>query len=117
MPEMKSDVYLTCGGKTLIVDAKFYSKTMSEHFGKRIYHSHNLYQIYAYVKNADRKRKGDVSGMLLYAKTDEAITPDSDSVIGGNVISVKTLDLSQDFNGIKAQLERVAETLKPSSRT
>jgi 5-methylcytosine-specific restriction enzyme subunit McrC len=112
MPKMESDVYLTHGGKTLIIDAKFYSHTMSEHFGKRTYHSNNLYQIYAYVKNADRARDGSVAGMLLYAKTDEDITPDSDSVIGGNGISVKTLDLTRDFTGIKSQLEKVAAVLQ-----
>jgi 5-methylcytosine-specific restriction enzyme subunit McrC len=111
MPEMKSDVYLTRGGRALIIDAKFYRSTMSEHFGKRTYHSHNLYQIYTYVKNADKAKDGSVSGMLLYAKTDEDVTPDSDSRIGGNSISVKTLDLSQDFMGIRSQLEKVADRL------
>jgi 5-methylcytosine-specific restriction enzyme subunit McrC len=112
MPNMKSDVYLTYGDKALIIDAKFYSRTMAEHFGKKTYHSHNLYQIFTYVKNADKKKNGNVSGILLYAKTDEAITPDSDSTIGGNRISVKTLDLSGKFAVIQSQLERIAETLK-----
>lgn len=111
MPQMKSDVYLTYGARTLIIDAKFYNRTMSDHFGKKIYHSHNLYQIYAYVKNADKAKNGSVSGMLLYAKGDEDITPDSDSVISGNSISVKTLDLSQDFSSIRLQLEKVANNL------
>jgi len=112
MPEMKSDVYLTYCDKTLIIDAKFYKRTMSEHFGKKTYHSHNLYQIYTYVKNADTMKDGSVAGMLLYAKTDEAITPDSDSIIGGNKISVKTLDLSQRFDVIQAQLENIADSLR-----
>lgn len=111
MPEMRSDVYLSNRGKKLIIDAKYYNRTMLEHFGKKTYHSHNLYQIYTYVKNEDKARDGSVSGMLLYAKTDEDVTPDSDSVIGGNVISVKTLDLSQDFAVIRAQLENVAARL------
>ena len=84
---------------------------MLEYSGKKIFHSNNLYQIYAYVKNADKSRSGNVSGMLLYAKTDEAVTPDSDSIIGGNKISVKTLDLSRPFLGIKMQLNKVAEML------
>ena len=111
MPQMKSDVYLTYGGRTLIIDAKFYSRTMSEYFGKKTYHSHNLYQIYTYVKNEDKDKNGSVSGMLLYAKTDEDVTPDIDNVIGGNGISVKTLDLSQPFTGIRTQLEKVAARL------
>jgi 5-methylcytosine-specific restriction enzyme subunit McrC len=112
MPKMESDVYLTNGYKTLIIDAKCYSRTMSEHFGKKTYHSNNLYQIYAYVKNADKAMDGRVAGMLLYAKTDEGITPDIDTVIGGNCISVKTLDLTQDFTGIKSQLAKVAVVLQ-----
>ena len=113
MPQMVSDVYLTYGGKTLIIDAKFYSRTMSERFGKKTYHSNNLYQIYAYVKNADTGKDGCVSGMILYAKTDEDVTPDNDGYsVGGNVISVNTLDMTQDFGLIKMQLDRVADALK-----
>jgi 5-methylcytosine-specific restriction enzyme subunit McrC len=112
MPKMESDVCLTYGGRTLIIDAKFYKCAMSEHFGKKTYHSHNLYQIFTYVKNADKAKDGSVSGMLLYAKTDEDVTPDSDSVIGGTGISVKTLDLTLDITGIKSQLEKVAAVLQ-----
>ena len=114
MPGMKSDVYLTYGEKTLIIDAKFYNQTMSEYFGKKMYVSHNVYQIFTYVKNADKEKNGNVSGILLYAKTDEEITPDSDSTIGGNRISVTTLDLSGKFEAIQSQLEMIAETLKNS---
>jgi 5-methylcytosine-specific restriction enzyme subunit McrC len=50
--------------------------------------------------------------MILYAKTDEDVTPDNDGYsIGGNVISVNTLDMTQDFGLIKMQLDRVADTL------
>jgi 5-methylcytosine-specific restriction enzyme subunit McrC len=111
MPSMKSDVYLTDHGKTLIVDAKFYSRTMSQHFGKKTYHSHNLYQIFTYVKNADKEKSGNVSGMLLYAKTDEDITPDETTNIGGNSIGIRTLDLSQSFSGIRSQLDGIAGLL------
>ncbi len=41
-------------------------------------HSGNLYQIYAYVKNLDKDHTGDVSGMLLYARTDEMVLPNND---------------------------------------
>ena len=55
---------------------------------------------------------GSVSGMLLYAKTDEAIVPDNDSfIIGKNRISVGTLDLSGRFEVIKSQLDGIAKTL------
>jgi 5-methylcytosine-specific restriction enzyme subunit McrC len=45
--------------------------------------------------------------MLLYAMTDEEIVPDEDYQMSGNQISVKTLDLGQDFSLIKEQLDRI----------
>jgi 5-methylcytosine-specific restriction enzyme subunit McrC len=84
---------------------------MSAFYGKSSYHSGNMYQIYTYVKNADKNNSGNVSGMLLYAKTDD-ITPDSDNNFGGNTISVKTLDLTLPFEGIKRQLDMIADSLK-----
>jgi 5-methylcytosine-specific restriction enzyme subunit McrC len=52
---------------------------------------------------------GMVSGLLLYAKTDEAITPDCSFVMDGNKISVKTLDLNVEFKLIATQLDQIVE--------
>ena len=98
LPKMKTDVTLECGGRILIIDAKFYSQNISENYGKSIHHTSNLYQIFTYVKNKALELEGidvEVSGMLLYARTNESIQPDSDYVMSGNMISVKTLDLNQ----------------------
>lgn len=72
----------------------------------------NLYQIFAYVKNKEvemQEKDIEVSGMLLYARTSESIQPDSDYVMSGNKISVKTLDLNQEFNLIKQNLNYIVE--------
>ena len=50
-----------------------------------------------------------VSGMLLYAATDEAIQPDNSYKMSGNKINVKTLDLNRDFSEIAAQLNAIVE--------
>ena len=47
--------------------------------------------------------------MLLYARTNESIQPDSDYMMSGNKISVKTLDLNQEFSEIKEQLDDIVE--------
>jgi 5-methylcytosine-specific restriction enzyme subunit McrC len=109
---MQSDIILQKGHRTIIIDTKYYSKTMQSHHGRTTYISGNLYQIYAYVMNYRKGVFGDVSGVLLYAKTDEAITPDEDLIISGNKISLKTLDLNQEWNGITGQLDKVCEWLK-----
>ena len=109
LPKMNTDITLRdkSSGRTLIIDTKYYGKTMQNLYDKQVYHSGNMYQIYAYVKNADTKHTGKVSGMLLYAKTDEKVTPNAKYQMDGNQISVKTLDLNQEFPGIKSELDTI----------
>lgn len=109
LPVMKTDITLTSKEQTLIIDTKYYSNTMQKNFGAKSFHSHNLYQIFTYVKNKDYAAEGNVSGILLYAKTDEDITPDKEFSIDGNIIGVKTLDMNTDFIYIKKQLDILAE--------
>lgn len=109
LPQMETDITLIHGEKTLIIDAKFYGRAMQEQWGKETFHSANLYQIFAYVKNEDRARTGNVSGMLLYAKTKDGAAPDDEFSIAGNRFEVRTLDLSGDFELIKARLDGIAE--------
>lgn len=111
LPVMKSDITLESAGKTLIIDTKYYGHTMQTNslFDSRTIHSGNMYQIFTYVKNKDVDHTGKVNGVLLYAKTDEEITPDNCYLMDGNKISVKTLDLDKDFDGIRKQLDRIVE--------
>lgn len=112
LPEMRTDVTLEYGKNVLIIDAKFYKSNTQQFHGKDIHHSNNLYQIFAYVKNKQiglQENDVNVSGMLLYAKTNEIIQPESDYIMSGNNISVRTLDLNQDFEIIKKQLDDIVE--------
>lgn len=109
LPIMKTDTTLSDGHHSLIIDTKYYSRSMQTQIQYDSYtiHSQNLYQIFTYVKNCDVEARGNVSGLILYAKTNEAITPDCDFFISGNKISAKTLDLNQDFNLISNQLDSI----------
>ena len=109
LPTMKSDVTLSTKDRVLIIDAKFYSHTLQKNFDTYKIHSGNLYQIFSYVKNFSARTSKKVSGMLLYARTDEEIQPDCVYQMSGNKISVKTLDLNKDFSEIAAQLNSVVE--------
>ncbi|MEO3945279.1 5-methylcytosine-specific restriction endonuclease system specificity protein McrC [Gorillibacterium sp. CAU 1737] len=113
LPVMKTDITLEYKGRTLIIDTKYYSRTMQMNslYNNRTLHSNNLYQIYTYVKNRDTTHSGNVSGLLLYAKTDEEITPNHDYTLGGNRIGVRSLDLNTDFTEIAKQLDRIANTI------
>ena len=110
LPTMQTDIMLEYGDKTLIIDTKYYSRTTQQRYGIHTLHSGNLYQIFTYVKNKEAelaKVPHTVSGMLLYAKTDEEISPNRDYSMSGNKISVRTLDLNQDFSAIRMQLDRI----------
>ena len=112
LPVMQSDIMLTKGSKVLIIDAKYYTHTTQTQYDVHTLHSGNLYQIFTYVKNKDAEfgdKPHTVSGMLLYAATDEAIQPDNSYQMSGNKISVQTLDLNRDFSEIAAQLNAIVD--------
>ena len=113
LPIMQSDITMTYGNKVLIIDAKYYAHTMQSQYDTHTLHSNNLYQIFTYVKNKDVEfgdKPHEVSGMLLYARTDEAVQPDNSYMMSGNRISVKTLDLNCEFHDIAAQLNAIADS-------
>ena len=112
LPIMQTDIMLTQGEKVLIIDAKYYTQTTQKMYDKHTLHSNNLYQIFTYVKNKEVElsdRSHEVSGMLLYAKTDEEIYPENEYQMSGNRIEVRTLDLDGDFNSIRSQLNGIVE--------
>lgn len=118
LPTMKTDITLCdkTHNNMLIIDAKYYTRNTQVQFDKHTIHSHNLYQIFAYVKNQafhTEWQNKTVSGMLLYAKTDTDIEsqPNKTYPMSGNQISVKTLDLNVDFEEIKKQLDTIAKTI------
>lgn len=108
LPVMRTDITLQYKEKVLIIDTKYYRKSMQNrgNYGSYTVNSENIYQIYAYVKNKDNNNSGNVSGMLLYAKTDQSKNPDFEYHMSGNTIWVKTLDLNQEFMQICQQLDK-----------
>ena len=113
LPMMQSDIHLQKGNTVLIIDAKYYSHTTQTQYDKHTLHSNNMYQIFTYVKNRDYEfgeEEHIVSGMLLYAKTEEEVQPNHVYQMHGNQISVRTLDLNLPFVDIAGQLNQIAES-------
>ena len=112
LPIMQSDIHLQKNNTVLIIDAKYYSHTTQVKYDNHTLHSNNMYQIFTYVKNCDyafEEEDHKVSGMLLYAKTDEEITLNQKYTMSGNQITVKTLDLNIDFGDIRKQLYEIVD--------
>lgn len=106
LPIMQTDLVLQQDKKTLIIDTKFYSENMAVRFdgGSSKQKSANLYQIFSYVNNWKKEPDETVGGMLIYAKTTALNQPNHKYKINENEIFVLSLDLYQDFNGIKEDL-------------
>ena len=112
LPIMQTDITLRRDRQVVIIDAKYYMSMTQESYGVHTLHSGNLYQIFTYVKNMQAtlgEGSPRVKGMLMYARTDERLLPDGDYRMSGNEISIRSLDLSCDFEGIRAQLDEVIE--------
>lgn len=115
LPSMWSDITLMRRddpNRVLIIDAKFYNSNSQGRYETRTVRSNNLYQIFTYVKNREAgfgETPHEVSGMLLYARTNEAIQPAQSYMMSGNRIEVRTLDLNQEFSEIAASLDEIAE--------
>ena len=118
LPKMQSDTMLEDieNKKKLIIDAKYYGKILQTQYDVDTIRSNHLYQIFSYVKNEDKSDTGLVDGILLYAKNDDTRIHNIAYDLGGNRVSIKTLDLGKDFLDIKNQLNSIVEewsTKKP----
>jgi len=112
LPILKTDIILTIGTRTLIIDTKYYSKSMNDYYETKKLHSEHAKQIALYVTNYDVEHTGTIDGMLLYAKTQEDVVPnDKDTLIDGNVLYYKTLDLNQNFENISLQLDNIVNSI------
>ena len=114
LPQMNTDITLSNkdNTKVLIIDAKFYAHNTQVQYEKHSIHSGNMYQIFAYVKNKEYQLEGtgaEVSGMLLYAKTLDEVQPDVRGKIHGSSIAVRNLDLGQEFDKVKEQLDNIVK--------
>lgn len=111
LPSMETDISLRSESKTLIIDAKYYSRTLQSYFDKESIHSSNLYQILTYLINV--KARGGIdkaaAGMLLYPVVGQEVK--EEYVLNGHVVHIRTLDLSQEWVGIKSQLLEIADLL------
>ena len=106
LPIMKTDILLSCGERTLIIDTKYYTNIMREYYGKEKLREAHLNQINTYVTQYDRGHHYNVDGMLLYAKTKENMGDNKQIALkDGYTLYIRTLDLNIDFESIKKRLD------------
>jgi 5-methylcytosine-specific restriction enzyme subunit McrC len=113
LPIMKTDVFIESEENVLILETKFYREVlMSSRRGyKEKIRSQHLYQIYAYVDNYSKKSIKNISGVLLYAITNEDDFIQSPLMLVDHDIKIETIPLHRDFNIIRSQLDQIYTSL------
>lgn len=109
LPKMITDINLYYDNKELIIDTKFYGNILKKgQYDKRTISRDNWNQLFAYVSNESYNNDLIVSGMLLYAQTDEEIANNSSTSVMGHKMSIRILDLRKRFDSISEELNSIA---------
>lgn len=107
LPTMETDISLRSLSRTLIIDAKFYSKTLQSYYSNESVHSANLYQIFSYLKNLELRGGNDVlaEGILLYPAVNSDISKSYE--VHGHKVRIETINLVQSWQNISESLLRL----------
>lgn len=103
LPRMRTDIVLRGTERTIVMDAKYYAHTLSEHFGKASIHSEHLYQLFAYLRHL-AANDVTVAGVLLYPRTTETVLVDVS--LFEHPVRAATIDLAQPWPAIHRDLLR-----------
>ena len=107
-PAMRTDITITERApphRRLVIETKFSSTTLSvgRHGAERL-KSHNLYQLYAYLRTQEHRGESfrTASGLLLYPKTSHDL--DTEMLVQGHRIRAATVDLGSDWEAVESKL-------------
>ena len=104
LPKMQTDISLTSSKRKIIIDTKYYKEALQTHYDTEKIHSAHLYQIHAYLSNLEALGglNADCEAILLYPTVTQELK--KHLKIKGHRVSVRTLDLSQNWPHIKSAL-------------
>jgi len=104
LPVMKTDISITSSTRKIIVDTKYYKECFQEHYDRKIIISNHLYQLLEYLDNSDVQSGSyqKSEGMLIYPTVKQEF--DLHYTLKGHKVSVKTINLNQEWRKIGADL-------------
>lgn len=109
LPRLCTDVTLESDSKVLIIDTKFYGTILNIHNGREMMSPAHRHQIVDYVVHESYKSRKEVSGMLLYALTDNDPSMCESWNEIGHTWHLWTLDLGLEFSEISRVLDAAAD--------
>lgn len=108
LPTMRVDVFLRSHGRRIIVDTKYYADALQTYRGSQTFHSGHLYQLFAYLRNAQGVGGAhQYDGMLLYPEARSR--PDANYRIHGHSVRLATVNLAQPWPLIARRLLELIE--------
>jgi 5-methylcytosine-specific restriction enzyme subunit McrC len=107
LPRMRTDISAWRTGEYKIIDAKFYTNTLSSHYDVEKLHNANLYQILSYLMNAKTIDGVQPKGMLIYPRVDRDLR--EEYRILGKTISVRTVNLNAPWKLIDQELRQLMQ--------
>jgi len=107
LPQMETDITLENESSKIIIDAKYYSETMSTRYNKEKIKSPNLYQLFSYILNqrTEQPKTQNVVGVLLYPTIDKEY--DLMYTYESHNIFIKTVNLNTNWRIIEKRLQDI----------
>lgn len=106
LPKMQTDITLESDKRKIIIETKYYVEALNVHYDSEKFKSHNLYQLYAYLRNIEASQShaqnNSSEGILLYPTVKYALSESYN--IGNHKISVKTINLNTPWKEISRNL-------------
>ena len=107
LPQMETDISLENETDKIIIDAKYYSETMTLHYDKEKLKSANLYQFFSYLLNQEDKdpKTQKATGILLYPTIETDYNLDFNYV--NHKIQIRTVNLNTNWKNISLRLKEI----------
>jgi 5-methylcytosine-specific restriction enzyme subunit McrC len=103
LPQMQTDVCLISDSRKIIIDCKFTPNATRQYFAAEKLRESHLYQIHAYMSNLPDEALNETCEMiLLYPQAEIPIRASYQA--GRRTVSIRTIDLAQDAEGIHRDL-------------
>ena len=112
LPQMRTDINLENEERKIIIDAKYYQKTLSRYYSSEKIHSGNLYQLFSYLLNQEdgSVKKNATTGILLYPTIDKDYSLQFQ--YKSHPVQIRTVNLNQPWKLIS---ERLLQIVKPEN--
>ena len=107
---METDISLENDSEKIIIDAKYYSETMTINYDKEKIKSANLYQLFSYLLNQEGldPKTQNATGILLYP----TIETDYNLVFQykQHKILIRTVNLNTNWKNISLRLKEIIQS-------